>query len=390
VPAPQDCTDEELIDGVDALHRLTCTVQRNLFSYIAEVDRRELWQDSGARDMAHWLWMRFGTSDWKARRWIASAQALESLPQIAEAFSKGELGIDKVVELTRFATPETEHQLISWAQRVSCGAIRHKGDLAIRRSKEDVGQVERSRSVSWNYFDDGRRFGLEAYLPAAEGAVVAKALERLADEIPVVPGEEQMWAVDARRADALVALCSSRIASDADADRATVIVHASLESLVQGAGGSEIEGDGVISGETVRRLACNARVQVVLEDGAGLPVRLGRITRDPPAWMMRQLRYRDRECQFPGCGSRRFVQAHHIAWWEKGGRTDLENLALICTFHHRLVHEYGWRLCRDRDGTVRWFLPTGTRYCAGPGPPAETSQPEPVLSATGSSDSGVW
>jgi hypothetical protein len=139
----------------------------------------------------------------------------------------------------------------------------------------------------------------------------------------------------------------------------------------------------VISAETVRRLACNARVQVVLEDGAGLPVRLGRITRDPPAWMMRQLRYRDRECQFPGCGSRRFVQAHHIRWWEKGGRTDLENLVLLCAFHHRLVHEHGWRLCRDPDGTVRWFLPDGTRYPAGPGPPAETSQPEPVLSAAG-------
>ncbi|HYT79179.1 MAG TPA: hypothetical protein VEQ37_07980, partial [Actinomycetota bacterium] len=41
---------------------------------------------------------------------------LEGLPQISEAFASGELGIDKVVELTRFATPQTEGRLITWAQ----------------------------------------------------------------------------------------------------------------------------------------------------------------------------------------------------------------------------------------------------------------------------------
>lgn len=69
--------------------------------------------------MAHWLSMRYGISDWKARRWIAAAHALEGLPRISEAFASGELGIDKVVELTRFATAETEGRLITWAQRVS-------------------------------------------------------------------------------------------------------------------------------------------------------------------------------------------------------------------------------------------------------------------------------
>jgi hypothetical protein len=37
--------------------------------------------------------------------WIACAHALGDLPLTGEAFSSGALGIDKVVELTRFATP---------------------------------------------------------------------------------------------------------------------------------------------------------------------------------------------------------------------------------------------------------------------------------------------
>jgi HNH endonuclease len=91
---------------------------------------------------------------------------------------------------------------------------------------------------------------------------------------------------------------------------------------------------------------------VIFEDVGGNPRWVGRLFRDPPAWMMRHLKYRDRECQFPGCGARRFTQAHHIVWRENGGPTDLDNLILICFFHHRLVHEYGWAIRRDPDGAV--------------------------------------
>ena len=79
---------------------------------IADADRAEIWRDCGARDTAHWLTIRYGISQWKARRWIGAAHALENLPLIAEALEQGGLGIDKVVELTRFATPKTEARLI--------------------------------------------------------------------------------------------------------------------------------------------------------------------------------------------------------------------------------------------------------------------------------------
>ena len=66
--------------------------------------------------------------------------------------------------------------------------------------------VELTRFASWWYFDDGRRFGLEAELPAAQGAVLALALDRLADQLPVMPGEQDSYFAQARRADGLVAL----------------------------------------------------------------------------------------------------------------------------------------------------------------------------------------
>ena len=362
VPLQDGYSDEELIDAVDGSHRRASRIQRELLGFIAEVDRRYLWRGSGARDMAHWLSIRQGISQWKARRWIAAGHALEHLTDLAHALSSGELGIDKVVELTRFATFESEAGLISWARFVSCAAVKRRADLEVRRTIEDVRDAEHARFLNWWSLDDGNRFGLEAELPAAQGAVVARALQRMSDSIPVMPGEGDAAFAAARRADALVALCSNRIAVDADPDRATVVVHARFGDLVGTDGAAEVEGGGPIHPETARRLLCDARVQTVLEDASGEPVRLGRLSREPTPAMMRQLRYRDVECRFPGCGARRFTQAHHIVWWKEGGTTDLDNLVLVCFFHHKLVHELGWSLHRQGDGAVEWRTPDGRSY----------------------------
>jgi uncharacterized protein DUF222/HNH endonuclease len=272
------------------------------------------------------------------------------------------------VELARFATAETEGDLNAWASRVSCAAMRRRAELAVRASIESIVDAERARTVSWWWFDEGRRFGLEAELPAAQGAIVARVLERVAEALPVMPDEEEGCFVWARRADALVAVCSARIAEDGDADRATVVIHAQLGSLEDGTGGCEVEDGPVVHPGTARRLVCNARVQTVVEDGDGNVLALGRMSREPSPWLSRQVRYRDRECRFPGCGARRFTEAHHVVWWRHGGRTDLDNLLLICSFHHRLVHEYGWSVRRTPGGEIEWFRPGGARFDAGPSP----------------------
>jgi hypothetical protein len=370
----EDETDADgaLVQRLDAVNADICCAQRRLFRLIRDADAREVWCEDGARDTAHWLSMRYGISEWKARRWIAASHALEELPRLSRAFEMGELGIDKVVELSRFATPGTEARLIVWARGVSSGCIRRKADLMVRRSANDAQDVDRDRSVTWWYEDEGRRFRMDTDLPAACGPVVINAVEREVRRIPVMPGEDDLHYLHARRADALVALCSSRAGEDPDPGRATMVVHAPLEALVSVDRGVELEGAGVIHAETARRLLCNARVQAVIENEAGDVVGLGQVSKVAPAWMLRQLRYRDRECVFPGCGARRFTQAHHIVWWERGGTTDLENLALVCFFHHKLVHEYAWSIRREPDRTVSWFRPDGVRYRAGPGPPIET------------------
>jgi hypothetical protein len=94
---------------------------------------------------------------------------------------------------------------------------------------------------------------------------------------------------------------------------------------------------------------------------------IGRASRNAPRWLRRALKQRDRGCGFPGCGARRFLHCHHIWHWIKGGPTELPNLVLVCTFHHKLVHEYGWRVELGAPGTSRWYRPDGSRFEPGPG-----------------------
>jgi hypothetical protein len=298
-----------LIDEMDDLHRRLSSDQLELFRLIADADRHAAWKNAGARDMAAWLSIRYGMSEWKARRWIAAAYALEALPSLSDALASGRLGVDKVVELARFAAFDTEDGLITWATRVSVAAVRRRADLEVGGPIEDVRDAQRQRFLTWWFSEDRTRLGLEGELPAAEGSVVARAIERLAEKIPVMPGEENRVFSTARNADALVALCSARIAEDQDADRATVVVHVRAGD---GSAGSDIDGGPVIHPDTARRLLCEARTQVVVEDDAARPLALGRMTREPSAWMLRQLRYRDGGCTFPGCGSQRFAKAHHV------------------------------------------------------------------------------
>ncbi|MDQ6650020.1 MAG: HNH endonuclease, partial [Actinomycetota bacterium] len=47
-----------------------------------------------------------------------------------------------------------------------------------------------------------------------------------------------------------------------------------------------------------------------------------------------------------------WTDAHHREHWADGGATSLANLVLLCRRHHRLLHEGGWSLAGDANGTL--------------------------------------
>ena len=119
--------------------------------------------------------------------------------------------------------------------------------------------------------------------------------------------------------------------------------------------------------EAARRVACDAGIVVLRHAADGQVLDVGRRTRTVPSAMRRALLSRDRgQCQFPGCESRH-CDAHHVEHWADGGETRLQNLVLACRFHHRALHEEGFRVVPgDADGQFRFLRPDGTPLPAEP------------------------
>ena len=119
--------------------------------------------------------------------------------------------------------------------------------------------------------------------------------------------------------------------------------------------------------EAARRVACDAGIVVLRHAAGGEVLDVGRRSRTVPSAMRRALLSRDRgQCQFPGCDSRH-CDAHHVEHWADGGETRLQNLVLACRFHHRALHEGGFRVVpADTEGQFRFLRPDGTPLPAEP------------------------
>jgi hypothetical protein len=200
---------------------------------------------------------------------------------------------------------------------------------------------------------------LEGMLPAEQGAALQTALERRAEHVVVADNPDSPQ--EARLADALVELVTE--SNDGTSSVPTLVVHSGAEILAGRESGvgpwlAETESGQRLCTDAVRRLACDARIEWVLERD-GRTVGIGRQGRTVPSTIARLLRYRDGGCRFPGCERRRWVHAHHIVHWGDGGGTDLDNLVLLCSAHHRLIHEGGWRISGHPGEDLRFHDPGG-------------------------------
>jgi len=110
----------------------------------------------------------------------------------------------------------------------------------------------------------------------------------------------------------------------------------------------------------VARVLCDCRLARVVVDARDVPRDLGRSERLFSRDQRRAVVVRDGpHCGWPGCTTpARWTEVHHIRWWhEHGGRSDLDNAVLLCSYHHHVVHRRGLTLARvpsRQVATERW------------------------------------
>jgi hypothetical protein len=336
-----------------------------LLTRIRAFDECGGWHTQGALSCAHWLTWRAGIGPGAAREQVRVARRLGELPLIDAALCKGEVSYSKVRAMTRVATPETEEVLLHMARSSTAAQLEKICRLyrQVMGVEADPEIEETRRWVRQRGTDDGM-VRVTASLHPDEAARLMKAIEVSAE----APGE-------AARADGIMAMASATLgevkpratdhSGSGDMPSCT-IRRPAVEAVVK----VEIDADTLegrfedgagVSAESCRRLLCDAGVVPAAVDDRGQPLALGRKKRKLSTALRRALVIRDQGCRFPGCANQRVVEAHHVEHWVNGGETTLENTCLLCTRHHKFVHEYGFTIDKAGDGTLVFRDPEGRR-----------------------------
>jgi len=355
-------TADEIERGFDQFGGLRGATDAQLCSLILAADVSQVWMSDGARSLVDWVAARLRLRHPTAAQLVGVARRLSDLPVLSARFASGDLSLDQVDAISRMATAETEHRLIEEALGLSNAVLDRKARRANPPSAESETAAHRERALWIQRTLDGASGRLTAHLPNFELEIVETAITQRADKFGPDPETGLFDPYSQRMADGLVEVCAT------SGDQTTVsppqiTVHADLEALVtEDAGVTELGSGTLVPNETARRLSCDCVVETVVTDGRAV-VGVGRNTRTIPGWLRRLVDHRDGgTCRFPGCGNTGWIQVHHIQHWSHGGPTDLDNLILLCGFHHRFVHEHHWHITTNSQNQVVFRRPDWTPY----------------------------
>jgi len=370
-------SSNDLMDEAERLGRILSATMGSLMAVAGELDRRQAWRSEGATSLAAWMTQRLGVAEGTARSWSQVAAHLWDMPHLAQGLRVGALSFDKVRAAVELATPESDASVLRQAEECT---VRQLTDLVRAKRGTSDEQAEARHDCRYLRFNDARRL-VTAQLTEDAFAEVRAAITARARLFPS-DGETPY---DQRRADALVAICRGGGATSTGggatstgggatsvrpmpASNFFVVAHTDLSFLRSGTGGAEIERLGLLSGEAIRRISCDARVALALDDAFGHTMFEGRSKRFATEPQRREVRRRDRRCRFPGCANNAFIDVHHIVHWADQGTTDLPNLVTLCDHHHHRVHEGKWRVRGNANGILRFVGPSGRVMTSRPSP----------------------
>jgi hypothetical protein len=271
-------------------------------------------QSYGCNSIRHFAMARMGVSAYRASRLVHVAEKLESLPQLTQALESGELSWDQVAELVEHATAETDGEFVRLGKECCLDKIRSiLQDLANAKNPKlpDVTlsmTVEVDTALMWERAsvklseEAGRPLNEDEKLQRVSALVVIggsdeKSVNTLRDKIHL----------DRLAAQARVARSLGRLSQMAN-------VGAEVKIMLERIGPVPEQFNAKLRWNALRRLLSEAQKD--------------------------EIRRRESHCcATPGCQHRLYLEAHHVTWWFEGGETVRENIILLCSACHDLIHK---------------------------------------------------
>jgi hypothetical protein len=384
------------VDNVNVMAQQIAAIQLAL---VRQVDSLQVAAAMGATSTLAWLRDRHRISSATASRLVKLARAVDTDAgsPTAEALATGEVNVDQVQVITdavaklpaAHRTAGEEH-LVREAETFGPRELGRLGQRIFEvvapeeAEKQALGELERAERRAWH--DRGlwltdvagtSKVRVTGWLDQEGAASVRAALDplcaprtmrhRTAGRAATPDAGNDADPADVRspaqrRADALVGVCQLATACgelpDNGGDRPQVVVTIDFESLRDQVGAGTFDDGSHLSPAAARRLACDAGIIPAVLGTASQVLGVGRRSRLATGPLRRALVLRDKGCVFPGCDRPpRWTDAHHIVHWSNGGPTDLDNLALLCGYHHRLIHHSDWQVTINPKDGLPEFIP---------------------------------
>ena len=326
---------------------------------IAEVERDGLWGATGARSVPAFVAWRLAASSANAHAIVAIAHRSAEFPRCVQGMREGRLSLDQVAVIAAAAGEGSDEHYAQLASVATVSQLRTA--IRLEPRPEPGPRPPAQRSVSKTCGDDSTSWRIT--LPHDESAIFDAALQSHLDALitqwkqdhgdrPIIGNEA---ASEGRppmpdTVDAFLRLVEAGWDAEAvrrpHGQRTTVVAHVDVAQHI-----AALHLGPLLSDADRQYLTCDATCEVWFERD-GRVIGAGRTTRTVNRRLRRALEHRHATCAVPGCGATRGLHAHHIRHWEDGGRTDLDNLVLLCPYHHRLHHRGGITITGPADRLV--------------------------------------
>ncbi len=367
---PSDLGDVGLSEEIISLRAEIDRLEAQFARLVYAGHQRGIGNVDGSPSTAAWLRRRTGMREGDARAAIEAGEVCEVLPTTAQAWRDGEItaGAARTIIGARVKGHDAKLRAV---EPVLLDMARDGATRELQRTCAHFRQCAQADGTEPRDHDGlticttyaGRTI-LNGNLSSSAAETVVTALHALTDP----PTDDDRRTPARRRADALVRMAELALGALRGAGpdgpvraRPSASVVMDWETLTRDAlGRMDGEFTGILHRSDVERLLCDSVVTRVVTGPRGLPIDVGRARRTIPTPTRQALVVRDQGCRYPGCGRPPgWCDAHHVVHWRQGGRTDLENLVLLCDHHHHVVHQPGWIVKFDGE-EFRVLKPDGS------------------------------
>lgn len=338
----------------------------------------------GARDVAAWLTVHTRTVRATNARRQRLAQALDRWPAVAAALAQGRLQSGQAEAIARAldALPDdvpvdlvtsAEAHLVAEAVEFGPRELGLLGRKVLDVIAPEIGEEHERRLLEAEEAHGHRTTTLTSQRHG-DGTTTLRirvpdpSADRLLTYLEAYTSPRQGDADDELRHDQRLGHAFCALLEHLDpaqlpqhgGDATTVLVTVDLATLRHGLGTATLGPDTTITAGQARRLACTAKLIPAVLGTHSEVLDLGRTTRLFSPAQRKAMRLRDRTCRAAGCDiPATWCEAHHFKEpWQTGGKTDLADGKLLCTWHHHRAHDDRYLHTELPNGDIRFHRRT--------------------------------